>query len=87
MTDQLRLLEETACFIRKNSKISSTRSILELRGKDKDIRKVVDVEKHINAEKSTQNPESLLELKGGLENSMTFAGDEIDIFKNRTHDS
>ena len=79
LTDQLRLLEETAGFIRNNSKITPIRSILELRGKGKDIWKEVDVKKDSDNEIKTQNPESLLELKGGLENSITFAGNEIDI--------
>ncbi|MGD9731603.1 MAG: hypothetical protein AB7U45_05410 [Desulfamplus sp.] len=55
LADQLRLLEETAGFIRNNSRITTTRSILELRGKGKDIWKGVDVEKYINEERSSWN--------------------------------
>ena len=55
LSDQLRLLEETATLIRKNTKNLKTRSIMELQGKGKDIWKNIDIIKYIDEERSTWN--------------------------------
>ncbi|OGQ90486.1 MAG: hypothetical protein A2464_13080 [Deltaproteobacteria bacterium RIFOXYC2_FULL_48_10] len=55
LSDQLRLLEETATLIRKNTKNLKPRSIMELQGKGKDIWKNIDPIKYIDEERSTWN--------------------------------
>ncbi|OGR61194.1 MAG: hypothetical protein A3J80_00445 [Desulfobacula sp. RIFOXYB2_FULL_45_6] len=55
LSDQLRLLEETATLIRKKTGNLNPRSILELKGKGKDIWKDIDITKYIDEERSTWN--------------------------------
>jgi len=55
LSDQLRLLEETATLIRKNTKNLKTRSIMELKGKGKNIWKNIDTIKYIDEERSSWN--------------------------------
>jgi len=55
LSDQLRLLEETATLIRKKTGNLKPRSILELKGKGKDIWKDIDIIKYIDEERSTWN--------------------------------
>ena len=55
LTDQLRLLEEMAILIRKKASESRPRSILELKGKGKDIWQGLDVQKYIDEERSSWN--------------------------------
>ena len=55
LSDQLRLLEEMATLIRKNTHTARPRSILELKGKGKDIWKGLNVKKYINKERSSWN--------------------------------
>jgi hypothetical protein len=55
LSDQLRLLEETAILIRRKAGEGRPRSILELKGKGKDIWKDVEVQKYIDGERSSWN--------------------------------
>jgi DNA-binding HxlR family transcriptional regulator len=55
LSDQLRLLEEMAILIRKKASQSRPRSILELKGKGKDIWQGLDVQKYIDEERSSWN--------------------------------
>ncbi len=55
LSDQLRLLEQMAAIIRQKTAGGHTRSILELKGKGKDIWKDVDVKSYINKERSSWN--------------------------------
>ena len=55
LADQLRLLEETAMLIRKKTSDSPSRSILELKGKGKDIWKGMNIKKYIDEERSSWN--------------------------------
>jgi DNA-binding HxlR family transcriptional regulator len=55
LSDQLRLLEEMAILIRKKASESRPRSILELKGKGKDIWQGLDVQKYIDEERSSWN--------------------------------
>jgi DNA-binding HxlR family transcriptional regulator len=55
LSDQLRLLEEMATLIREKTSKNRPRSILELRGKGKDIWKGVSVKAYIDKERSTWN--------------------------------
>jgi uncharacterized protein (DUF488 family) len=54
LSDQLRLLEQMAAIIRQKA-TGSTRSILELKGKGKDIWKGLDVKKYLDEERSSWN--------------------------------
>ena len=54
LSDQLRLLEQMAAIIRQKT-TGSTRSILELKGKGKDIWKGLDVKKYLDEERSSWN--------------------------------
>jgi hypothetical protein len=53
LSDQLRLLEEMAKIIRRQT--NKPRSILELKGKGKDIWKDVNVKSYIDEERSSWN--------------------------------
>lgn len=55
MTDQLRLLEEMVGLIRRKTTSNHSRSILELRGKGKQIWQGIDVQKYIDEERSSWN--------------------------------
>jgi len=55
LSDQLRLLEQMAVIIRQKTSTSRTRSILELKGKGKDIWKGLDVKKYLDEERSSWN--------------------------------
>ena len=55
LSDQLRLLEEMAILIRKKAGESQPRSILELKGKGKNIWKGLNVQKYIDEERSSWN--------------------------------
>ncbi|MBA4368013.1 MAG: hypothetical protein C0403_10310 [Desulfobacterium sp.] len=55
LSDQLRLLEEMAILIRKKTSKVKPRSILELKGKGKDIWKGLDVKAYIDKERSSWN--------------------------------
>jgi hypothetical protein len=58
LSDQLRLLEEMAALIRKETcQVSQVkpRSILELKGKGKEIWKGVNVKSYLNEERSSWN--------------------------------
>jgi DNA-binding HxlR family transcriptional regulator len=55
LSDQLRLLEEMAVLIRKKTSGTPSRSILELKGKGKDIWKGLNVRKYIDEERSSWN--------------------------------
>ena len=55
LSDQLRLLEETAILIRKKTSKIKSRSILELKGKGKDIWKGINVKAYIDEERSSWN--------------------------------
>ena len=55
LSDQLRLLEQMAAIIRQKTRIGGTRSILELKGKGKDIWKELDVKKYLDKERSSWN--------------------------------
>ncbi len=55
LSDQLRLLEEMATLIRKKTSPVKSHSILELRGKGKDIWKGLDVKTYIDGERSSWN--------------------------------
>lgn len=53
LSDQLRLLEEMAALIRKKTSKTKPRSILELKGKGKDIWKGLKVKAYIDEERSS----------------------------------
>ena len=55
LSDQLRLLEEMATLIRKGASKQSSRSILEIAGKGKDIWKTLSVKAYIDEERSSWN--------------------------------
>ena len=55
LSDQLRLLEEMATLIRKKTSQVKPRSILELKGKGKDIWKRLDVKTYLDEERSSWN--------------------------------
>ncbi len=55
ISDQLRLLEEMATLIRRKTGQVKPRSILELRGKGKDIWKGLDAKTYIDEERSSWN--------------------------------
>ena len=55
LSEQLRLLEETALLIQKKTAGTKPRSILELKGKGKDIWKGVNVKSYIDEERSSWN--------------------------------
>lgn len=55
LSDQLRLLEEMATLIRKRTHTAQSRSILELKGKGKDIWKGLNVKAYIDKERSSWN--------------------------------
>jgi hypothetical protein len=55
MTDQLRLLEEMVGLIRRRTTSDQSRSILELRGKGKQIWQGIDVQKYIDEERASWN--------------------------------
>ncbi|MGV8074946.1 MAG: hypothetical protein AB2L11_10375 [Syntrophobacteraceae bacterium] len=55
LSDQLRLLEEMATLIRKKTSQVKPRSILELRGKGKNIWKGLNVKTYIDEERSSWN--------------------------------
>jgi DNA-binding HxlR family transcriptional regulator len=55
LSDQLRLLEQMAVIIRQKTSTSRPRSILELKGKGKDIWKRLDVKKYLDEERSSWN--------------------------------
>lgn len=55
LSDQLRILEEMATLIRKKASKTKTRSILELKGKGKDIWKGLNVKAYIDEERSSWN--------------------------------
>jgi hypothetical protein len=55
LSDQLRLLEQMAAIIRKKTSTGRTRSILELKGKGKDIWKGLDVKTYLDEERSSWN--------------------------------
>ncbi len=55
LSDQLRLLEEMATMMRKETSKNKPRSILELKGKGKDIWKDLNVKSYIDEERSSWN--------------------------------
>ena len=55
LSDQLRILEEMATLIRKKAGKTKPRSILELKGKGKDIWKGLNVKAYIDEERSSWN--------------------------------
>jgi len=55
LSDQLRLLEEMATLIRQRTIQIKPRSILELKGKGKDIWKGINVKAYIDEERSSWN--------------------------------
>jgi DNA-binding HxlR family transcriptional regulator len=55
LSDQLRLLEQMAAIIRQKTSAGRTRSILELKGKGKDIWKGLDVKTYLDKERSSWN--------------------------------
>lgn len=55
LSDQLRLLEQMATIIRNKANDSRTRSILELKGKGKDLWKGFDVKAYLDEERSSWN--------------------------------
>ena len=55
LSDQLRLLEEMAMLIRKKTSKTKPRSILELKGKGRDIWKGLNVKAYIDEERSSWN--------------------------------
>ena len=55
LADQLRLLEEMANLIRKRTNKNVSRSILELKGKGKDIWKGINVKTYLDEERSSWN--------------------------------
>ena len=55
LSDQLRLLEEMATLIRKKTNKDKPRSILELKGKGRDIWEGLNVKAYIDEERSSWN--------------------------------
>ncbi|MGD9369385.1 MAG: hypothetical protein PVH87_26995 [Desulfobacteraceae bacterium] len=55
LSDQLRLLEQMAAIIRQKTSTGHLRSILELKGKGKDIWKSLDVKTYLDEERSSWN--------------------------------
>ena len=55
LSDQLRLLEEMATLIRKKTSKTEPRSILELKGKGKNIWQGLNVKAYIDEERSSWN--------------------------------
>jgi len=55
LSDQLRLLEEMATLIRQKTSKTTSRSILEIEGKGKNIWKEIDVKTYIDEERSSWN--------------------------------
>jgi DNA-binding HxlR family transcriptional regulator len=55
LSDQLRLLEQIAFIIRHRSATENTRSILELKGKGKDIWNDINVKSYLDMERSSWN--------------------------------
>ena len=55
MTDKLRLMEEMAGLIRKQTAPPHSRSILELQGRGKQVWKGLDVKKYLDEERSSWN--------------------------------
>ena len=55
LSDQLRLLEEMTTLIRRQTENTRPRSILELRGKGKDIWKGLSVKAYIDEERASWN--------------------------------
>jgi len=55
LSDQLRLLEEMATLIRKKTSKTKSRSILELKGKGKNIWQGLNVKAYIDEERSSWN--------------------------------
>ena len=53
LSDQLRLLEETATLIRRRTNMPLPRRILELKGKGKSIWKGLNVKSYIDEERSS----------------------------------
>ncbi len=55
LSDQLRILEEMATLIRKRTTKTRTRSILDIKGKGKDVWKGLNVKAYIAGERSSWN--------------------------------
>ena len=55
LSDQLRPLEEMTALINEKTSKAKTRSILELKGKGKDVWKGINVKAYINEERSSWN--------------------------------
>jgi DNA-binding HxlR family transcriptional regulator len=55
LPDQLRLLEDMATIIRKKARQVKPRSILEIKGKGKNIWKEVNIKSYIDQERSSWN--------------------------------
>lgn len=55
LADQLRLMEDMATLIRKKTGQANPRSILELKGKGKNIWKGINVKSYIEQERSSWN--------------------------------
>ena len=55
LTEQLRLMEQMAAIIRQKASTVNPRSILELKGKGKDIWKDLDVKTYLDGERSSWN--------------------------------
>jgi hypothetical protein len=55
LSDQLRLLEQMATIIHNKASYSRTRSILELKGKGKNIWKGLDVKAYLDEERLSWN--------------------------------
>lgn len=55
LSDQLRLLEQMATIIRQKTSTGRTRSILELKGKGKNIWKDLDAKTYLDKERSSWN--------------------------------
>ncbi|MFZ0134333.1 MAG: hypothetical protein WAK95_17475 [Desulfobacterales bacterium] len=53
--DQLRLLEQMVAIIRQKTSTGRTRSILELKGKGKNIWQKLDIKKYLDEERSSWN--------------------------------
>jgi DNA-binding HxlR family transcriptional regulator len=53
LSDQLRLLEQMAAIIRQKTSTGGTRSILEIKGKGKNIWKGLDVKTYLDEERSS----------------------------------
>jgi hypothetical protein len=54
-TEQLRLLEQIACLIRRKKPVKTHRSILELQGLGKEIWKNIDAQQYVNEERKSWN--------------------------------